>query len=268
MRPTLKPGFGLVGFVFCLLALPHAAKADLRSIYASNNAVWAAGGGSLLNYKESVTPLPNSQHGWLPSFSAGAGYMGQNGLYLAVQGSLSDGNDLYHGSYQSSPSVPIQATTHQTIASVGGKAGMAFALADALLLTPYVDVGFRFWRRELSENQIERYHHFEALAGALLQASPIERVVFSLYGAGGGTFGGRMKADADTYHLGSAGVYKAGARLGYAMTQRLEIFTSMDFNHFRYVKSGIVNGAYEPSSGTNETAFRVGLSYHFLFSPW
>lgn len=264
MLPVLKPRFGLVGLVFCLLALPRAATADISSIYASNNAAWAAGGASLLNYKESVTPLPNSQHGWLPSFSAGAGYIGQNGLYLAADGSLSDGNDVYHGSYQSSPSVPIQATTHQTIASVAGKVGLAFVLSHSLLLTPYVDLGYRFWRRELQADQIERYHHFEALAGALVQVSPVDRLVLSLYGASGGTFGGRMKTDGDTFNLGSAAVYKAGAKAGFGITQRLEILTSMDFNHFRYVKSGLVNGSFEPSSGTNETALRVGLSYHFL----
>ena len=264
MSLVSQSGLCAAGVVLCALVfLPTTAQADIQTIRSANNAVWGSAGAALLNYKESVSPLPNSQHGWIPSVGAGASYMGCNNLYLAVEGSVSFGNDHYSGAYLNNPDVPLEATTRETITTVDGKVGKGFALGHNVMITPYADLGFRYWTRELSGWQTEDYDNFEALAGALLQFSPTDHLVLSAYGSGGGTFGAQMKTDGDTFDLGSAGAFKAGGKIGYNLTQRTELFTSLDFDHLRYVKSDAVNGTYEPSSGTNNTAWRVGLSYHF-----
>ena len=175
---------------------------------------------------------------------------------------MSFGNDHYKGAYVSDPSVPITATTHSTIVTVDAKVGKGFILGQSVVATPYFNFGYRYWERDLGNDQMEYYHHYAVLGGGMVQYSPIDKVVLSAYGATGMTFGGQMRMGGVDYDLGSAAEYKLGAKIGYTFTERLEVFTSLDFDHFRYVKSDVKAGIYEPSSFTSDTAVRVGIAYH------
>ncbi len=57
---------------------------------------------------------------------------------------------------------------------------------------------------------------------------------------------------------------KLGGKVGYDLTQRFEIFTTFDYDAFRYGASAeSAAGLYEPNSHTEETTERIGLAYHF-----
>jgi len=256
---------------FCALvffpALAHADPvsgygAGVQSIRESNTAYWGSVGVEALNYKESVSPVPDSQRGNIPSVALGAGFMGYSNFYAAVDGSVSFGNDRYRGAYLSAPSVPITASTHATIVTADAKVGKGYALGENVVGTPYFNFGYRYWERDLGNDQLEYYHHYAVLAGTMLQYSPVDKVVLSAYGAAGMTFGAVMRMAGVDYDLGSAAIYKIGGKVGYTVTERLELFTSVDFDHFRYAKSGVKEGFYEPSSFTSDTTVRVGIAYH------
>ena len=263
MRVVSRFALCAVLAVGCLFASAGSSKADVQTIRSSNSAIWGSLGSSFINYKEPVTPIPDSQRGWLVSGAAGVSYMTNSNMYFAVEGSVSDGDDRYRGAYYYYPNVPLEATTHETVTNIDFKIGQGFALGRSVLLTPYFDLGYRYWTRELSAAQVEDYSHFAALGGAMVQVSPLDRLVLSAYGAAGVTMGPKMEADGDEYELGSAGIYKVGAKIGYNLTSKVEVFSTLDFDHFRYVKSGVVNGSYEPSSFSNDTAVRFGMAYHF-----
>jgi len=248
--------------VMCGLAFtPVAAKADVQTIRKANTAYWLGVGAAQHNYKESVTPTPNSQHGWVTSIGGGLDYMAVNDLYLSADASVSLGADYYKGAYLIS-GTPYEGTTHATITTFDGKIGRGFALSNEVMATPYVNLGFRYWDRNLGNQQVENYYHFAALAGAMVQYSPAARWVLTTYGAVGGTFGAHMKTDGLNFNLGNAAIYKAGGKISYGLTDRWDVFTSLDFDHFRYVRSKVVSGYYEPSSFTNDTILRVGVAYH------
>jgi hypothetical protein len=259
-----------VAAVCALAFFPALARADfvsergagVEAIRSSNTAYWGSVGASQLNYKESVSPIPDSQRGTISSVALGTGFMGFSGFYLAADGSVSFGDDHYRGAYRSAPTVPIQATTHAAIVMADVKVGKGFALGDRAMATPYFNFGYRYWERDLGGNQYEYYHHYAVLGGAMLQYSPVEKLVLSAYGAAGRTFGGVMRTDGVDYDLGGAAEYKLGGKIGYTLTERFELFTTLDFDHFRYVKSEAKAGIYEPSSFTNDTAVRVGIAYH------
>jgi hypothetical protein len=267
LRSSRQPS---IAAVCALIFFPALAQADtvselgsgVQTIRESNTAYWGSVGASQLNYKEAVSPVPDSQRGLLPSVALGAGFMGYAGFYGAVDGSVSSGNDNYRGAYISAPSVPITAKTHATIVTVDAKVGKGFALGESVVATPYFNFGYRYWERDLGNDQMEFYHHYAVLGGGMVQYSPIEKVVLSAYGAAGMTFGGVMRTGGVDYDVGSAAIYKLGAKIGYTFTERWELFTSLDFDHFQYVKSGVKAGIYEPSSFTNDTAIRVGIAYH------
>ena len=256
--------------ILCALATP--ALADIQDIRNSDNEIWGAAGPSFFNYKEPSTApnLPDSEHGTLPSLAAGASMLVPDSargfarnLYLSLDSSITFGDAHYSGAYFYFPTTPLQGTTSETIWTVDGKIGKAFPVNSAMMLIPYAELGYRYWDRSLSSTQDEDYQNFDILAGLMVQASPINRLTLTGYGSAGSTFAAQMNTAGSTYDLGSDAMYKIGAKLGYALTKQLELFTTLDYDHFNYGQSGVVAGAYEPNSMTEDTTWRVGLGYQF-----
>jgi hypothetical protein len=250
--------------ILLVLFTVQPAKADMETIHSADNAFWLSGGTSLLNYKESISPLPDSEHGWLSSFASGVSLLTNNNLYLALESSATFGNDKYNGAFLFSPTVPITSTTNDVITTIDGRIGKAFPIANKFLLTPYAELGWRYWNRDLGQGDVENYNNFDSLFGLMLQIAPTDRIVLTVYGSGGETFDATMKTGGDTFDLGDAAMYKLGGKVGFNFTQRLEMFTSLDFDHFHYIQSPVLpDGFLEPSSKTSDTAIRVGVAYHF-----
>ena len=246
-----------------LLVLPAVAHADMSDIRHADNAVYVSTGADLFSYQESVSPLPDSEHGWLVSLGAGVSYLSSGDWYFALDGDGALGDAAYNGALLASPSVPYYGTTHEAMASIDAKVGKGFELSDSFMATPYIELGARGWRRDLSATQREDYGNFEGLGGLMMQWSPVNRWVVTAYGAAGTTFSGRMDSGGNRYHLGEAGAYKVGGKIGYAFLPRWQVFTSYDYNAFRYVNSEVIGSSYEPSSQTQNNACRLGLSYSY-----
>ncbi|MDR3424150.1 MAG: hypothetical protein P4M13_03600 [Alphaproteobacteria bacterium] len=253
--------------VLCALTFgPMSARADIQTIRDSDSSVWGAFGPSFLNYKEPAEApnLPDSEHGELPSLAAGLGYRGYKDLYFALEGSASFGDANYNGAYYYYPTVPFTGTTHEKIATVDGKIGKGFVLGRGAMLTPYLELGYRYWDRNFGDGDVEDYQNYDTLAGLMLQISPTPRLILSAYGSAGTTFGGQMDASPYTFKLGDSGIYKIGGKVGFDLTRKLEIFTTLDYDHFRYGQSPTAaDGSYEPNSATEDTTVRVGLGYHY-----
>jgi hypothetical protein len=260
--------YSIVLVALCLILLsPNPARADIQTIRDADNAAWISGGGSLFKYKEPIDPpnLPDSERKWLPSGALGGSFLTpQNNIYVSAEGSLTRGDADYKGAYLFSPTTPLKSTTLETIFEADGKIGQGFALGSSMMFIPYAELGFRHWERNLGRGQVEDYQNSDILGGLMIQISPFEKWVLSGYGSAGSTFASQMKADPDKFQLGNAGMYKMGGKLGYELTKKTQIFTSYEYDYFRYLQSAVSSrGFYEPTSDTEETAIRVGLAYHF-----
>jgi hypothetical protein len=241
-------------------------------LFHFNNTIWAAAGASELNYKETVSPIPDSDRGELPSFAAGIDFMTRNNLYLSADGSVAVGNAHYNGALYDSGTgiydIPYETSTHETVVNVNGKIGQGFSLSDRAMFIPYLDVGFRYWDRKLGAGQGEEYQNYDVLGGVMFEYTPIDRLILSAYGAGGTTFGATMRTSGHDFDLGGSGIEKVGGKIGYDLTKRIELFSTVDYDHFHYVGSPWVllsstTEAREPSSRTEDTTLRVGIGYHF-----
>ncbi|MDE2029672.1 MAG: hypothetical protein KGI97_03805 [Alphaproteobacteria bacterium] len=260
-----------LGLCLCAASAPRA-EADTQAIRASNNSVWISAGGSLLNYKEPTTApnLPDSERGWTSSVAAGASMLGRGdapglarNLYLALETEGDFGDVHYNGAYFNSPTTPLTGTTTESIWTIDGKIGRAFTVDSSLMLTPYLELGYRYWDRQLSSIQDEKYQHIDTLGGLMVQLAPTRRLVLTGYGSAGTTFSAKMDTGGNTYNLADSAIYKAGGKIGYDLTPQTEVFTTLDYTYFRYGQSPVVAGAYEPNSHTESTAVRVGIGYHF-----
>jgi hypothetical protein len=266
MKPTLCPAIRAgISFLFLLALFPSRAEADLGSIRQADREIWFSGGGKFFNYKEPLFPpyIPDSERGWLPSFAAGGSYRGEYNFYAAIDGSYTSGETVYRGALLESPSTPFQATTKETVWDASLRLGKGFDLSEAMV-TPFVELGYRYWDRDFGGGDVETYQNWDVLGGVLFESTPLPKVTFSAYGAAGTTFVPELKYGPVRYELGSAGMYKVGGKVGYAVFNNAEVFTAFDYKYFRYLQSEpAFDYTYEPTSKTAETLFRLGVAYRY-----
>jgi hypothetical protein len=139
------------------------------------------------------------------------------------------------------------------------------------MLTPYVEFGGRYWSRDLGNGELETYHNYDILAGTMLQVAPTAHSIVMVYASVGPTFMGKMEnnAFANSYSLGGSAMEKIGGKVGVDLTRQVELFATLDYDHFHYGSSQAVYtpalSGYtgEPGSRTSETTARVGVGYHF-----
>ena len=272
MKLLLRITLVMVLAFYSAAFLSMPAKADTTTIRSEDNEIWLSGGTGFFNYKEPASAatgyLSDSEQKWLPSIAAGISGLTKNNLYLALEGSYTFGKADYDGdacltSYPYT-CMPLKSQTKESISMVDGKVGYAFVLGSKVMLIPYGEFGYRYWNRNLGAGQVEDYDNFDALGGLMLQVSPTNKLVFSLYGSAGTTISPEAKSATDTFNLGNATMCKAGGKIGYDLTQHVELFTTLDYDHFHYVQSAVQpDGYFEPDSHTDETAIRIGVAYHF-----
>jgi hypothetical protein len=59
-------------------------------------------------------------------------------------------------------------------------------------------------------------------------------------------------------------MYKFGGKIGYGLSKQIELFTTLDYDHFRYGQSPLAaDSSSEPKSKTEDTTLRMGLGYRF-----
>jgi hypothetical protein len=269
MKTVLKTS--LASLILSLLAFPaFAGTADIR---AADSAVEFDAGGSALKYGESVNGATfDTETGWMPSLALGYSYLAPESssllgnLYLHADTQVSFGDSHYNGGLQDifGNVTPYQGTDHNIIYHVSTRAGRLFEITEGVAVIPYIDLGFRSWRRTLTGpgGYNELYQEGEGMGGALLQVSPMQRLVLSLSGQLGSTFGSEMSTQGTTFNLGSTGVWQIGGKAGYALTPRFELTGSATLDGFGFGKSSLINGAYEPDSYTHQLSVMGGIAYH------
>lgn len=270
-------GRGLLAAGLAFIAASPAAAADF-DIRAADNAVWAAVGGYHMGYSERFQDQTlDTETGWMPSWAAGAsiltiddGKAPLRNLYARIDGSLATGTTAYNGQYQNG--TPVTSTTDDTVWTVSGRLGRAFAAAPAVMLTPYGELGYRSWNRNLTGTggYDETYHNSDFIGGLMAQYSPVAKVVLTGDAGFGYTFWARMHSTSPStdYSLGGRPTWHVGGQAGYTFTQRWEAITSVNYSEMGYGISSAVPtalGTYlEPDSHTAETTLRVGLAWHFF----
>ena len=258
-----------------IAALPAAA--DTLDIRKADNAVSVDFGATYLDYAETQSGANlDTEKGWLPTVNVGASLLSSEraspvlrNLFLRVDGRASVGPTAYDGSLYDTNgnTTAYQGSTDDRIYSVNLQVGRAITLTHQLMLTPFVEIGYRHWNRDLlgTYGYSETYSNGVVMGGMMAQYSPVARWVFTLSAAGGTTIDSGMTTGGETFNLSNAATWQVKTRIGYLMTDRLEVNVSGEFQHFSYGASPVDgSGYYEPDSTTDQTTALVGVSYHFF----
>ncbi len=269
----------------CSFLAMGQANASVADIYAANNSVELGLGAHRLNYREyDESGTLDTEKGWLPAVDAELSFLVKpvsrsfwNNFYLGLKGEFAWGDTEYDGALvdiSTGATTPYKSTTENTIMSLSSKFGYGFPIGKSVMAVPFIDLGLRNWERNLTGigSYREDYRHGFFAAGAMLHISPAPRWVLTLSGEGGTTFNSQMEAEGLEYNLGEAAVWRFGGRIGYAVTKRLDLRYSLDYNAFDYGKSprlaatlsGIPVWTWEPDSETSETRSMISVAYRFF----
>ncbi len=261
---------------FSVTARP--AFADTMDIRKSDNSFSVDVGASYLDYAEKRPAggsTLDSEKGWLPTVGLGVGFLSDEGaspllrnLYGRLEGRASAGSTDYDGALQDG--TPATGTTDDRVYSFAAQMGRAFPLGQDLLLTPFVEVGYRHWNRDMLgvHGYSETYTNWDAMGGLLAQYSPEHRWVLSASAAGGTTFSPQMSNYIGDFSLGDDAVWRVRGKIGYLVTDKLELTGTAEYQDFSYgISPPVIRGRigyYEPDSTTHQTTLLAGVSYHFF----
>lgn len=249
------------------------ARADINDIYASDNSAEIRVGGQHTHYRESEGGATlDTENGWMTSLGGGASFLSHNrmnsfwnNIYVRFDGQFTFGDTDYDGSLQPS-GTPYKGITKSLVDQLNVKLGYAFPVNNNLMAIPYVDIGYHYWRREMTGayGYTEHYDHTYIMAGALLQYSPAPRWIYSLSLQGGTTISPQMRTGGVDYDLDERATWATSGRVSYAVSQRVEAFGEAGYSEFSYGKSAPdANSIYEPDSATREIKTLVGVAYRF-----
>ena len=248
------------------------AVADTLDIRKADNAIAVDFGASYLNYTEQQ----DSEKGWLPTVDVGVSLLSSEravpwlrNLYLRIDGRASVGTSAFNGDLCdiTGNCSSYQGSTDNRIYSFDGQIGRALTLTSQIILTPFIEAGLRHWNRDTLGNGgfAETFTNGLVMGGLLAQYSPRQRLVLSVAAAGGTTFSDSMSSGSNTYNLGNATIWHVQGKVGYLLTDRLELNTSAEYQSFSYGSSAVdANGYFEPNSTTAQTTVLVGAAYHFF----
>lgn len=220
------------------------------------------------NYNQVPTRYLDSETGSQPWISAS--YTRQfntnniENLYLKASVAFAHGNTRYNGYYLGT-TTPVRSTTNTTTFDLDGKIGKGYAIGSRGQLTPYFNLSFHEWIRELSEDQKEYYWHYAYGVGVLGQYAFTPHFVAHVDAGIGRTTLGRMYADDidETFHLGARPVKTLDVGLTYIVDKTWNIHGGYRLTKFEYGESPVVSGYYEPESTTKLQVFYIGFGRHF-----
>lgn len=285
MKNLLKTA--LLTVILAGAAVPaFAGTADIR---AADRAVEFDVGASNLRYGESVNNATfDTENGWMPNLGLGITWLSRDdgswtsNTYLHLDGQAAFGQTDYNGGIQgiignTIINLPYQTKTDDEIYTVSAKAGHMFFLAEGFSLTPYLDLGYRSWYRNVNggpfryngstyyvSSSKENYQNFQTGGGFMAQYSPLPRLVLTGSAQYGSIFSPTMTTQGVTYNLGSQEIYEIEGRVGYAITPRFELISDARFTGFGFNKSDLnySTGAYEPDSYSHQLTVVGGIAYH------
>lgn len=230
--------------------------------------------GSHLDYLETFGGPLDTEKGTLRGASTSGSFMGD---VLGIHNVYAFGQFTYLGDHtRHGEANPVfnGLRTDAQIRDEDFRLGAGLSLGRDIMLTPYLGFGEHYWLRNFPGpgGYREDYWNQYAGAGLLLQYSPIPRLVLSANGLFGGMIHPKLTTNQNggfpipnqSFDLGQANIWKAGANIDYAFTNRIHGNLGVDYTAFTYGQSPVgIGGFFEPHSRTEDWVARVGAGYSF-----
>ena len=175
----------VVAIALVLVVACTNAHAQLRPPVVNVNSEFGiAAQGFMQSYSETNPTTGgtlDSEHGTVPGVQVKATTMfntlGVENLYAGFRYQYDGGGVTYNGAFLNG--MPHNGMSHYAINDIGLEFGKGFLLADNVLITPFVQGGWRGWQRSLSSIQVEDYTHYYLGAGVNGDLGITDRLVLT-----------------------------------------------------------------------------------------
>jgi tetratricopeptide (TPR) repeat protein len=235
---------------------------------------------SHFDYKEDFQPpLKSTEMGWIPQVRLGYSYVAEDRFYFRAFGeaSVADDDTDYDGSTMSG--VPLKDTTRNDFARLEVNAGYTYRGNLPFSITPYVGLGYRYWKRDIGYNETYSWWYLPLGVKALYPVNPKWSV--GLNASVNFMFDGRMTISYKNDILANTTV-TLGNKLGYLLEIPVSWWPRVNWAFtvtpwYEYSEIGespweplyYTDGSYtgfvvrEPSSRTNQYGIRISTEYLF-----
>lgn len=194
-------------------------------------------------------------------------FLGNDYLYLSYK--QASGNIDYVGAYLGSglPYGSLHSSSGASIKDFSIRYGKGFVTGANSLITPYLEFGHHRWDRTLTAFQEENYKHRYYGLGANYQYAATDKLILSANVMVGHTMSAEMdtnSAELQSTSLGNAAIVRAGLGVDYAVSKKLHLSATYNYETFKYGHSQLNgNGYYEPDSTTKYNQYTLGVGYAF-----
>jgi tetratricopeptide (TPR) repeat protein len=232
------------------------------------------------DYKEDLTPpLKSTETGWVPQVRLGYSYVADDRFYFRAFGeaSVADDDTDYDGSTMGG--VPLKDTTRNDFARLEVNAGYTYRENLSFSITPYVGLGYRYWKRDIGYNETYSWWYLPLGVKTLYPVTPKWSV--GLNASVNFMFDGRMTISSKNDILANTTVH-LGNRPGYLVELPVSwrprvnwAFTVTPWYEYSEIGESpwerlyYTDGSYtgfvvrEPSSRTNQYGIRLSTEYLF-----
>jgi hypothetical protein len=247
------------------------------ALLAANRELSVGAIGFHRSYKEFYAPGSvgyDRESGWTAGGQASASWMGRLGplprAFAAVEGDAERGALTYRGTEFNS-TIPLTFASGLTNARLRAEIGEGFRLGERVLVTPMLEGGYLWWRRDLGPGQVEDYAAGFVGAGVRADVALAPRLVARGRLAAATTVSPGVTLNyAQSYAapLGERPLYEASLGLHYAATRRMRLYASAEAERYGFGQSPTISTVergrvYEPTSHTTDLRIGAGLAYGF-----
>ena len=264
----------LLVLTFALSALASNAYAGNLNIVKSNNMVGVGYLYTAQHYAEHISNMPSdSETGHASGIKLFISAMRNIGPVSNVYGYV----NYYRSAGASSYSYPgtSGATSGLVLSGYSLRAGKGFNITDNVIVTPYLNYGYREWSRVIGEgipgSYQELYQYSDYGIGVIGEYTPINKLVLkgrvqvdtmignklNVYSLPGG-FDGDIPLT-----LGKKPVYTFSVGADYSVGYHVSVFGNLSLLKTSFGQSSPNDGIYEPNSDTTDLGLNIGVGYNF-----
>lgn len=216
-------------------------------------------------YQQTRKGFLDTEQGRMPVFRVAVDYQEseedqEHPLWLQGLYSLAQGNTEYDG-HTLQGLVPVQTVSRHQVYDAAARAGVGVRLPQQMQLTPFVEVGWHAWLRELQTYNELYQHEYIAIGSKLTWQAEQWRLSSSV--SVGYLVNAMLDTGATRFDIAERPWLRTELGLSYQATRQTQVQLMANYQQYDYGRSPVVGNYYEPDSTSRLSQISLGVIRQF-----